>query len=116
MKSYFSAFADEDFARKFGKIGQDYDYSKIGKLDYRGHGTDKGKLPWHPTFSNESEYSGSNFTGGVWDRNGNYTPSMDMIKSGQTAGLQKYFNKYEKESKLLTTPPMSKSAFINATK
>jgi len=108
----------QDFARG-SRINQfedsvygnrDYDYAVAGlagmlaKDRSKGqHGSDIGKLPNHPTFSNQSVYSTPIYKGGVWSKvNGQdvYTPSTDMIKSGNTKGLAEYFNKYEPKVKL----------------
>ena len=86
-----SAFARPEFriaeanARMGGRMGFDYDYSKDDPmarlLDPRGHGSDKGKLPWHPTFSTQSDYSTAKNPGGVWgyDVFGNtFTPAANQ--------------------------------------
>ena len=106
----------DKLARLLGIIGPDYDYSKTSGIDSRGHSTDLGKLPWHPTFSQESAYSSPEFIGGVWNQNGNYTPSLDMINAGFTHGLGRYMRRVEPNSKLLVTPPLSKKAFEKAIK
>jgi hypothetical protein len=63
-------------------MGFDYDYSKDAPVARafapRGHSSDAGKLPWHPTFSDESLYSNTKNPGGHWgyDVFGNtFTPS-----------------------------------------
>jgi len=44
--------------------------------DKGGHGTDKFKKPNHPTFSNESMYSGTDgYEGGIWREDGGFIPS-----------------------------------------
>ena len=50
---------NSDFwARAFNAVGPDYDYTLIEQTpDGRGHYSDIGKLPNHPTFSNESIYA-----------------------------------------------------------
>ena len=65
----------DQVARKQRGLGPDYDYSMATALDSRGHAGDIGKLPNHPTFSDESAYSGtSGLVGGHW--NGNvFTPA-----------------------------------------
>jgi len=73
-----SAFARPDLrlseqnARISGRLGFDYDYSKDNPterlLDPRGHGSDSGKMPWHPTFSNRSVYATKRNPGGRWGR------------------------------------------------
>ena len=96
----------ESLARALGGIGPDYDYSMIKKLDERNHGTDAGKLPWHPTFSDESEYSSPmRDIGGHWgktiDGRTTYAPSQIMIDRGNTAGLAEYMQNVEPGVKLL---------------
>jgi len=103
-------------AQALGTLGPDYDYSLAEAKNANGHYSDLGKLPWHPTFSQESAYSSPNFLGGVWDRQSNYTPSLDMIRAGYTHGLGNYMKKVEPNSKLLATPPLSKEAFLKAIK
>jgi len=93
----------EGLARLLGGIGPDYDYSQIGKLDSRGHGSDIGKLPWHPTFSNQSNYASMRDGGGQWGREVNsegmivdsYMPSQQMVDRGNTAGLADYMRRIE---------------------
>ena len=89
---------------------RDYNYAIAGllqglSLDGRGHGSDIGKLPNHPTFSNESAYdglllaNGQRANGGVWNTgNKNYTPSnfqLSNMNQGDVNRLQKYFNENE---------------------
>ncbi len=45
-------------------LGPDYDYDLAGSTDERGHYTDKGKLPNHPTFSKYSNYANKKLPGG----------------------------------------------------
>ena len=60
-----------------------------------------GKLPSHPTFSNESPYYIKGFAsaeGGSWDKQGpkwNYTPSNEQIKRDPNYldGLMHYFSR-----------------------
>jgi len=49
---------NDALARMTGGVGPDYDYSfaETGP-DGRGHFTDRGKLPNHPTFSIDSAYA-----------------------------------------------------------
>jgi len=87
----------------------DYDYGACGKkeqaagkcskeADDKGHYTDLGKLPYHPTFSNESKYSNAQTPGGSWDHNPKegwvYTPSVDQMKVPEYAeGLGRYLSR-----------------------
>ena len=98
----------ELLARGLAGSGVDYDYSKIKKTDKqdeRGHSTDSGKLPWHPTFSDQSEYSSSLDRGGHWgktvDGKDTYTPSQTMIDRGNTAGLAQYMKDAEPNVRLI---------------
>ena len=116
-------YSNDHDARVAKGIGPDYDYSKLTTgADGRGHYTDAGKLPWHPTFSQESRYSSPSFLGGRWtvDSAGKdvFTPSMDMINAGYTKGLANYMKVVEGDvgAKLGVTPPMSKKAFDKAVK
>ena len=116
-------------ARAIGGIGPDYDYGLAAKLtpNSRDHLSDIGKLPWHPTFSDESAYSrkgaehyaktAKEFAdaqklpeGGHWTGN-NYRPSIQMVRDGRTKGLAAYMAQVEPDSKLLTPIPMSKKYF-----
>ena len=48
--------------------------------DSDGHGTDTWKKPNHPTFSNESKYSGVDGQyGGNWGKNGSFQPSKQTM-------------------------------------
>ena len=71
------------FARKNKTLGPDYDYSMIGKTDERGHGSDLGKLPNHPTFSNQSAYA-KDGSPGRWlkarDGSDYFEPSPEQFK------------------------------------
>ena len=110
-------------ARDHNLAGPDYDYSKLAQLDSRGHGTDLGKLPWHPTFSTGSAYSSPEFMGGQWGKptsllpnSESYTPSIDMLRSGFTGGLADYMNMAEPNGKLLAPPPVSREYLDSRTR
>jgi len=81
----------DEAARTSGGVGPDYDYSMLGVTDNRGHGSDLGKLPNHPTFSNQSAYStaglGQKYEGGSWDGN-TFTPSKRMLGNHNIEQLQ----------------------------
>ena len=72
----------ERWAKATGNWGPDYDYSKMGEVDERGHGSDLGKLPNHPTFSTQSAYS-EDGNPGVWQvgRDGKdfFQPSQEQV-------------------------------------
>ena len=85
----------DQLARKSGQVGPDYDYGlgQLRHIDSRGHGSDLGKLPNHPTFSNLSAYTTKDFPGGNWDINnttglGTFTPSERQIAEGGLKKLQ----------------------------
>lgn len=89
-----------------GLVGRDYDYGQGGAYNSQtGHWGDAGKLPNHPTFSNESNYSSASLAGGQWgsmfNRDGKvvetFTPSLDMI----TQGLAQYMQRVEPNVQLL---------------
>ena len=91
-------------AMALGLVGPDYDYGAGGAYNkVTGHYGDAGKLPNHPTFSNESNYSGKGLAGGVWSEvvtpDGKvqqvYSPSVDMVKAGTTTGLEGYMKRVE---------------------
>nr|DAL42280.1 MAG TPA_asm: crystallin beta/gamma motif-containing protein [Caudoviricetes sp.] len=67
--------------------------------DERGHLGDKYKKPNHPTFSDQSIYSGQDgVTGGVWSRNADgrdvYTPGR-KLSSVEADRLRRYFARNE---------------------
>ena len=104
----------ENLAKILGHIYGDYDYGLAGIAAANGHFSDKGKLPWHPTFSTESVYSTKEYPGGVWAiKNGKetFTPSQAMVKSGATRGLAEYFRRIEPNSVLLAPVPYSTNVF-----
>lgn len=103
---------NDTLARATDGLGPDYDYGLAAKLaqDGRGHLGDVGKLPWHPTFSQESAYSNSKVPGGVWTDVG-FRPSVQMVSDGRTQGLAAYMAQAEPSSKLLTPIPMNKKYF-----
>jgi hypothetical protein len=82
----------------------DYDlrgyYKAGGTLDKDAHLPDTFKKPNHPTFSDESKYSGPGQEGGHWttDKKGNYvgfTAGPGNLQYHTPADMQKYFDKYE---------------------
>lgn len=85
-----------------------------------GHFKDAGKLPNHPTFSNEAILSGQGLLGqaegGQWNSNEgkhSFTPSrwqmnnMYNTPEGRSF-IRNYFNKREQGVELLTHPPYKK--------
>ena len=95
-----------------GSVGEDsnYDYAAAQAAgvqpDERGHWPDTYKLPGHITFSDESQYHGTdgNF-GGHWEHidgpHWNFTPGPTNLQNYTTQQLQDYFQKYEPDSTLL---------------
>lgn len=69
------------------------------------HGPDKYKKPWHPTFSDESQYHGvAGQMGGTWgkDEGGDtFTPGSTNVQLHGLLGLIDYFDKNEPDVKLL---------------
>jgi hypothetical protein len=81
--------------------GNDYDYDNFrkynNKLSENGHATDQFKLPNHPTFSDQSDYSSLKFPGGTWNEIKNepklkgitpewsFTPSQQMLDQGSVS-------------------------------
>jgi hypothetical protein len=69
-----------------------------------GHMTDEFKKPNHPTFSNESKYSGQDGNvGGKWvEQNGKtvYVPSATNLQHYPPAALSDYFRRVEPDIKL----------------
>lgn len=89
--------------------GEDYDLrgafkaDQSGKLsrDSRGHTTDLFKKPNHPTFSDQSQYSGKDgFVGGKWGDDNSFTPSPTNLQMNNPQQLQQYFKTVEPNSKL----------------
>lgn len=98
------------YARMRGTVGEDYDYSKAPVIaDSRGHYPDAGKLPSHPTFSVDSDYSNAATPGGVWAKVGNvdtYTPSLWMVQQpGRAEGLARYMAEREPNTVLVMPAP-----------
>jgi hypothetical protein len=86
------------YAKMNGGVYGDFDYGADNVKGEFGHYTDKGKLPYHPTFSNESKYSNAQTPGGDWDYNPKqgwvFTPSVDQMKKPEySEGLGRYFSR-----------------------
>lgn len=104
LRDYFRGLAINDKLASQG-IKSDYDYAIAGgsqglATNGRGHYTDIGKTPNHPTFSTESAYNDQQHQGGVWDRvNGidRFTPSQQMLQdAARMEALKNYWDKAEK--------------------
>jgi len=95
---------------------QDYDlrgFFKGGhRFDSNNHGTDRFKKPTHPTFSNESIYSGVVapngvvYQGGEWGRKDDhdtYTPHPSMFQNGthDRLKMKRYFMDAEAGNELI---------------
>ena len=101
----------ESYARKYGPDANlDYDMQGFHKYspDFTPgsgqHFPDTYKKPNHPTFSNESIYSGGEHEGGQWEKNPNgayqFTPGRTNLENRSPQELQEYFNKVEPGNKL----------------
>ena len=89
-------------AELIGGLGFDYDYGMMfGGRGANGHGTDEGKLPWHPTFSNQSMFADKELhPGGIWSVNENgqdvFTPSARMwMQKGYPEMINRYMKRAE---------------------
>jgi hypothetical protein len=104
-----AARVNDYYARMRGTVSDDYDYSKAPTVaDGRGHYTDAGKLPTHPTFSVGSEYSNDKTPGGIWSQGPGqqtYTPSAWMVQQGLTKGLADYMAAREPNVVLMAPAP-----------
>jgi hypothetical protein len=95
----------EDNGRKLNNLGVDYDYSRSGSVDDRGHSSDAGKLPWHPTYSNQSDYATGSveYPGGTWSRDFQgdiFRPSVRQTKIMTPEAYAGYFSKVEPDTRL----------------
>lgn len=71
-----------------------------------GHGIDTYKKPNHPTFSNQSQYSGQNtgYYGGAWDQTGDqftFQPTAQQMRMWPQPALAQYFQQREPGNTLL---------------
>lgn len=103
----------EKNGRNMTKDTYDYDlrgaYAAGEGQSENGHFTDKFKKPNHPTFSNESQYSGNgDLQGGQWtqDAEGNdvFTPGPANLKNFTPAELKDYWAKAEDDKTKLNLP------------
>lgn len=83
-----------------------------------GHiGDDRFKKPNHPTFSNESNYSGGDTVGGKWSENAEgktvFTPSEHNLKNMSKDELKSYFDEYEKGVILNIPESIAKKLYPN---
>lgn len=71
-----------------------------GSKASNGHGPDTFKKPNHPTFSDQSIYSGGMNQGGSWVGD-DYAPSATNMHYHEPKELQNYFARVEPQSKIL---------------
>lgn len=103
--------AFQQWAAQNPRLGNTYDYDARGfwkagaQQADNGHGSDQFKKPNHPTFSDQSQYSGvEGMTGGQWVQNG---PKWTFVTSPtnelyhEKDDLQKYFNEIEPGNSLV---------------
>jgi hypothetical protein len=106
------------WAKSLGPQGSTYDYDLRGAYKAgagqatNGHFTDQFKKPNHPTFSDQSQYSGVNGQqGGSWqalpDGTWSFTPTASMLKMHDPEDLQQYWNRVEPTNKLVLPPPVT---------
>jgi hypothetical protein len=102
--------ADLSRQRGFPMNEADYDLRGAWKAGAaqaeNGHFPDTFKKPNHPTFSTESQYSGtaSGVTGGEWKKVGDrwrFIASPDQLKFWSPQDLQGYFSRVEPDSELV---------------
>jgi hypothetical protein len=101
----------QDWAKREGRKGDEYDYDMRGawkegaQQGNNGHFPDKFKKPNHPTFSTESIYDGKDgFKGGTWKGSGDtwsFKASSTNVQMRSPEELQRYFDKVEPTSKLI---------------
>ena len=90
----------DKMARENKLIGPDYDYSLGGAVDNNGHMTDMGKLPNHPTYSQESWFSkNTDKKGGSWmqDKNGRWIFAPQEWQVNNPEGLDNLLRYFGRE-------------------
>lgn len=108
--------ASKEKGRDLSQDTADYDLpgywkwsqSAVQTENERGHLTDQFKKPNHPTFSEESQYSGApsawggTYQGGTWaDDGSSYTPTAEMLRTTHSLDkLKAYMIQYEPDAKL----------------
>lgn len=101
----------QQWARENPRLGSTYDYDARGfwksgaNAASNGHGADTWKKPNHPTFSDQSMYSGKDgFVGGKWDKGSNgswsFEPSKTNLEFHPAEQLQQYFQQNERGNTL----------------
>lgn len=114
----------QKWAKENNRQNDDYDYDirgawkeitsgKMTEAD-NGHLGDKYKKPNHPTFSDQSIYSGKDgYVGGSWkEDNGttSFTPSPTNLQNYSMDELRAYFSKVE-PGVILNTPSYDKEVY-----
>lgn len=111
-ETQFQAWMQQRSAATGRNVANDlYDYDLRGawlsnaQAAANGHLPDTFKKPNHPTFSNQSQYSGvDENVGGAWggtEGAWTYDPSATNLQFMGVEGLKKYFQDVEPDSKLL---------------
>lgn len=107
-----AADQEQEYSKNYGAdASHDYDmrgyYAATGKTpNSEGeHYPDTYKKPWHPTFSDESQYHGAaGNQGGSWgtaDGKDTFTPGPTNVQLHGLLGLMDYFDKNEPNATLL---------------
>lgn len=104
----------QTWAKANPRLGNTYDYDSRGfwkagaqEAD-NGHGSDKWKKPNHPTFSNESQYSGKDGNvGGEWGKDGakTFTPSATNLKNMSADDLKATMSETDPDYSLVLPEP-----------
>lgn len=113
----------QKWAKSLGRQGSSYDYDLRGAFasgaaqSANGHFPDTFKKPNHPTFSDQSKYSGvDGYTGGTWakqaDGSWTFAPTESVLKLHDPQALQDYFSKVEPGNKLVLPPPKAVGRFV----
>jgi|FLOH01.1.fsa_nt_gi hypothetical protein len=122
--------ASEVLRSKLYRYTPDYSYGMAAlsnggnSQSSNGHYSDTGKLPNHPTFSDEALLSQEGMRGGHWstDTTGqtSYTPSLDQVLKRNpqlsTEGLAAYMKNREPEVQLVSPIPVDPAYFHKVTK
>ena len=95
-RSEFSKY-DDMMARALNSVGPDYAYQYMGVPGSNGHGSDKGKLPNHPTFSNESAFANAMNPGGQWIQTFQGTRFQPSMQQWMRPGYDQYIRSYMDE-------------------
>ena len=102
----------QSWAKKSGRLKDLYDYDLRGAFKanakgaaVNGHFPDTYKKPNHPTFSDESKYSGQGgYEGGRWSKDNDgrdvFTPSETNLRNMSASQLRDYFQRVEPDAVL----------------